>query len=634
MNIRNPNRIFLKKSHLSLIQNRYRASLFCLFIFIMTQPLDSRTISPQEFYELMDSFNIGSEIRCIKTSLDGKQLYITTGNHNSWKLTYLEFDENIRKLEKKWERSFNFPIGIDVSDNGDYVLARRTEYQFYSPDPEDVLFLITKDDEVLKSFKSCTSLISSSLSDNNLISFTKDADNKIHIYDPITDTTMEKTIDDTYIEAKWEGRSLIAWAAKKVYLFENYQKDPNILEVNEDIYCVTATEALDGVFVTTYSGFLLIYTEEDISQNREASNRINVGDSTAKIILGHDASNFILNTMNWSSVHKNSISISFPPGDDTIISASKDLEYVLFSSTKRDSMKRSIILYKIENTTMESIWELDTSDFEGEINQIHLALNRVYFIIGTTRGFLHFYKTYRILPSIEFAPLNDFVSGKISIGAQLGDSVSQVNLFIRNRNVSDKLPYSWDTTKENDGQYLISLRAYDDFQNENSKSVSVTVDNTPPAITILSPKESERHYWSVIVDQEITDRNLEMTETSLSLDEKPVRNPVFPYKWNIWRLDSGPHVIRIEAVDKAGNRSSEVVTIVKVGTIELIEERLGKALSRFIRSASRLLDHPLMNFLFIVGAIASILTVAISFAKYLSRHQRNKKTKTGISPKP
>ena len=122
-----------------------------------------------------------------------------------------------------------------------------------------------------------------------------------------------------------------------------------------------------------------------------------------------------------------------------------------------------------------------------------------------------------ILPNvIIFSPIQDStVSGTILIDINATDAngISSYAIYIDCVFRSGTIPYSWDTTQENDSIHIILCEATDPFGNTGSNSISITVDNgggadtTPPIVTITSPIANSTVSGIVTITMGATDAN-------------------------------------------------------------------------------------------------------------------------------
>ena len=59
----------------------------------------------------------------------------------------------------------------------------------------------------------------------------------------------------------------------------------------------------------------------------------------------------------------------------------------------------------------------------------------------------------------------------------------------------------------NDGSYRLIAKVYDMANNSASRTINITVDNTPPEVIIVKPKRDSYHRSNIIVEANVTDNN-------------------------------------------------------------------------------------------------------------------------------
>jgi len=120
--------------------------------------------------------------------------------------------------------------------------------------------------------------------------------------------------------------------------------------------------------------------------------------------------------------------------------------------------------------------------------------------------------------------------------------------------------YVWNTTTVQDGAYTIRLRVQDRAGNLFERVISVVVDNTKPQATILSPVSSSMLNGTVTINFTATDSNL--AKVTLYVDNATFDVTGYTsYGWNTANVGDGTHLIRIVALDRAGNVGEAQVTI-------------------------------------------------------------------------
>lgn len=173
------------------------------------------------------------------------------------------------------------------------------------------------------------------------------------------------------------------------------------------------------------------------------------------------------------------------------------------------------------------------------------------------------------------------VSGQYKVTTTAADAsgVARVDYFVDNvlQNGIDArvTPYvfNWDTTALKNGTHTLGAEAVDNAGNRSSRSVvSVTVNNpdtAPPTVSLTAPADGAQQLKGTInVTAEAAD-NKAVTNVQFYLDGVVITGAddstaPYSYSWDTTKAKNGSHVVSVEAVDAAGNRSlrdSSSVTI-------------------------------------------------------------------------
>jgi len=137
----------------------------------------------------------------------------------------------------------------------------------------------------------------------------------------------------------------------------------------------------------------------------------------------------------------------------------------------------------------------------------------------------------------------------------------QVGTDSRSLVVDDTL-VTWDTSELN-GLYAVQLQAVRTDQIVETSVIQVTVDNTPPDVSITYPQDGDVLEYAPdrqIVFQVTASDNLSLSVIEFYVDDKrvgAVEAAPFSYSWSATR---GEHELRVVARDRAGNESE-----VKIG---------------------------------------------------------------------
>lgn len=128
--------------------------------------------------------------------------------------------------------------------------------------------------------------------------------------------------------------------------------------------------------------------------------------------------------------------------------------------------------------------------------------------------------------------------------------------------ISQPVQVEWDTTLL-DGLYTIQLMVVHQDQSVQRDSILVTVDNTPPKISVQQPYSGEimaaSAYDELIFQADIQD-NLGIQQVEFILDGKLLSSRfTIPYL-TAWKPVPGEHTLVVVAVDQAGNQTSTETT--------------------------------------------------------------------------
>jgi membrane peptidoglycan carboxypeptidase len=120
----------------------------------------------------------------------------------------------------------------------------------------------------------------------------------------------------------------------------------------------------------------------------------------------------------------------------------------------------------------------------------------------------------------------------------------------------------WDTEGLN-GLYALQLQVVRQEQRVENALIQVTVDNTPPEISLLSPA-AETIYdldsQPVIVFQAAATDNLELAQVTFLMDGKRLNALIEPPYLVVWSAIPGIHTLNVNAIDLAGNQASTEIT--------------------------------------------------------------------------
>ena len=157
-----------------------------------------------------------------------------------------------------------------------------------------------------------------------------------------------------------------------------------------------------------------------------------------------------------------------------------------------------------------------------------------------------------------YIPDEGFLSARLQYGAGMNPiSWLQIGEEIKLSGIRNRLG-NWDTRDLDDGIYALQLVVILDGQQIEKTSIIVSIDNTPPVISLLGVPEGNvipfqsggEHLFEVKFENES-----EIEQVEFFLDNKRVYARDFPPFIFPWDLEEGDHELRITAEDQAGNLS-------------------------------------------------------------------------------
>jgi hypothetical protein len=130
-----------------------------------------------------------------------------------------------------------------------------------------------------------------------------------------------------------------------------------------------------------------------------------------------------------------------------------------------------------------------------------------------------------------------------------------------NSPVLDDTLVAWDTSELN-GLYAVQLQAVHTDQRVDTAVIQVTVDNTPPELSVTFPQEGDELDYST--NRQITFQAQAVDNLSLAVVEFYIgsvrvgtfEQAPFGLSWNATR---GEHILRVIARDRAGNENEEEI---------------------------------------------------------------------------
>ena len=169
------------------------------------------------------------------------------------------------------------------------------------------------------------------------------------------------------------------------------------------------------------------------------------------------------------------------------------------------------------------------------------------------------------------------VTGLVTISADASDSagVTQVQFFVDGVLLATDTtaPYSasWDATAASDGAHSLTAEATDSVGNVGlSGPVSVTVDNTAPAVNITSPAAGATVSATVTITADASDSS-GVTQVQFFVDGALLSSDsTAPYSasWDTTATANGAHSLSAQATDGQGNVGASETVNVTVSNVD------------------------------------------------------------------
>jgi hypothetical protein len=162
------------------------------------------------------------------------------------------------------------------------------------------------------------------------------------------------------------------------------------------------------------------------------------------------------------------------------------------------------------------------------------------------------------------APANNaYVHGTVSLSANATDdgSVATVAFYAGATLLATvtSAPYQtmWDTTSTADGTPVtLKAVATDGAGLQTTASETVTVDNSPPTVSLTSPAPGAALSGTVALAATAADAGSPVAQVAFLVDGTPVgTSAISPYttSWSTGTVANGPHTLTAQATDEAGN---------------------------------------------------------------------------------
>ena len=179
------------------------------------------------------------------------------------------------------------------------------------------------------------------------------------------------------------------------------------------------------------------------------------------------------------------------------------------------------------------------------------------------------------------------VSGVVQVRATASDDygITRVEFFDgatdlgTDTNGADGWSASWDTAGTGEGPYTITATATDSIGQTSSDSNGVTVDNTPPAVSISSPAAGATVSGTTTVTADATDTvgvaSVQFFDGASAIGTDASATGGWSVPWDTLQAGNGSHDLTAIATDLAGNTAISAPVQVTVDDPLLLEIRIG-----------------------------------------------------------
>ena len=169
-------------------------------------------------------------------------------------------------------------------------------------------------------------------------------------------------------------------------------------------------------------------------------------------------------------------------------------------------------------------------------------------------------------PVVNIAtPTNDnYVGHIVEITGEATDlNMKKISLEIDGISKTNTTDYLWDSIKVTDGEHEIRLNAEDKAGNTASASITIKVDNTPPDITNIIPRDNTvvNSTYSISADYSDAGSGIDVDSSSILIDgidetkNVSIASNSIQYKSD---MQDGKHIVKLSVNDVVGN--SRIVT--------------------------------------------------------------------------
>jgi hypothetical protein len=159
---------------------------------------------------------------------------------------------------------------------------------------------------------------------------------------------------------------------------------------------------------------------------------------------------------------------------------------------------------------------------------------------------------------------DDFISYRLQAGQGLNPQVWVQISDDLTTSVEDGRLATWDAQDLN-GLFAIQMIVLRENRRVDTTTIQITVDNKPPEVSIPYPENNQifqYQFGEYITLQAVAHDNIGLDTVTLFVDDNELTRQSQPPYAVPWRLAVGEHILRVEAIDFAGNSSQESIIFV------------------------------------------------------------------------
>ena len=161
----------------------------------------------------------------------------------------------------------------------------------------------------------------------------------------------------------------------------------------------------------------------------------------------------------------------------------------------------------------------------------------------------------------------------VAVSASDDVGVAKVEFYVdgvlKATDVAKEYQFVWDTTLGTDGLHTLTAQAYDEAGNSNQASIQVTVDNTPPVLTMQHPVTGETVSGSLAINGSASDASgvklMRLYVDGVLQDSQAVTPPRSPLSWffnyDTTLVPNGVHTVKVEAYDALSTFAARSATV-------------------------------------------------------------------------